>query len=335
MAGSTPKLTIIDLFAGVGGLSLGFAEKGYELLFANDNDHWAMETLKANHKVQGYSEKNIEDISVEELKEKIANKHVNVLVAGIPCQSFSMSGYRIRQKNKDHDDSRTYLFKEFIRIAKGIRPDVVIIENVKGLISMQNGKIKDEIINGLEGLGYALDYRVLNSADYGAPQLRQRVFFIGNKLGVKNIFPEPIKTKANYQTVGEALKNISGPNHEPRPLQGIVLKRVKLIKPGENWRVLPKELQTKSNHSGAYGRLDPQLPARTLTTRFDTPPVGYVTHPKENRTLTVREGARIQGFPDSFKFYGPTMQQYKQVGNAVPVYFSRALAQSVTHMLRS
>ncbi len=109
--------------------------------------------------------------------------------------------------------------------------------------------------------------------------------------------------------------------------------RINLISPGNNWTCLPKHLQTKSNHSGAYGRLDPDKPSRTLTTRFDSPPVGYVTHPTESRTLTVREGARIQCFPDDFVFLGPKVSQFKQVGNAVPVALSRALAKSVKKML--
>ncbi len=335
MAGLRSDFTIIDLFAGVGGLSQGFTEGGYQLLFANDNDHWASQTLKANHKCQYYLEGNIQEISISEIKKGIGGRHVNVLVAGIPCQSFSMAGYRIRKKHQGQDDDRNYLFKEFLRVAAGLKPDVVIIENVKGLVSMNGGRIKDEIIEGLSSLGYKVDWKVLNAADYGAPQTRQRVFFIGNRLGVKNIYPTPTHKVEQYTKVGEVLGDVPLTNHEPRKLEGIVLERVKLIKPGQNWTALPKHLQTKSNHSGAYGRLDPNKPARTLTTRFDSPPVGYVTHPYEHRTLTVREGARIQGFPDTFEFQGPIMQQYKQVGNAVPVYFSRALADSITVMLHA
>lgn len=335
MAGRKHNLTIVDLFAGVGGLSLGFIEQNYELLFANDNNHWALETLSKNHKVGAVSEKDIQYISVDEIRKLAKNEHINVLVAGIPCQSFSMAGYRIRTSQKDSDDDRNYLFKELLRIVKGLKPDIVIIENVKGLISMQGGKIRNDIIDGLESIGYKVDYRILNAADYGAPQLRERVFFIGNRIGVDNIFPKTTTPSEKYTTVGEVLKNVPKNNHAPRQLSGVVLQRVKLVKQGQNWTSLPKELQTKSQHSGAYGRLDPNKPARTLTTRFDSPPVGYVTHPTENRTLTVREGARIQGFPDDFVFMGPVMQQYKQVGNAVPIYFSRAIAESVSKMLSS
>jgi DNA (cytosine-5)-methyltransferase 1 len=334
MAGRKPSFTIADLFAGVGGLSQGFVENGFRLTFANDNDHWASETLQKNHQVDYYIEGDIHEVTANEILKGIQGQHVNVLVGGVPCQSFSMAGYRNRKQHFGQDDDRHYLFKEFLRITELLNPEIVIIENVKGLISMQGGQIKDEIVDGLTKLGYKVDWKILNAADFGAPQTRQRVFFIGNRIGVENVFPKPTHTSAQYMTVGEALENIAVVNHNPRPLSGVVLERVKHIKPGQNWQALPVELQTKSQHSGAYGRLDPNKPARTLMTRFDSPPVGYVTHPYEDRALTVREGARIQGFPDDFVFYGPTMQQYKQVGNAVPIYFSRALAKTITVMLK-
>lgn len=334
MAGLS-RYTVVDLFAGIGGLSQGFVENSdnFELVFANDNDKWAPETFKVNHPFTNYSTKNIQDITATDVYKASCDKKINVLVGGVPCQSFSMAGYRNRKSKYGLSDERHYLFKHFIRLVDELRPEVAIIENVKGLLSMDGGSIRDEIIKDFLQIGYEVNYRVLNAADYGAPQLRQRVFFIANRMGIKNQFPEPTHLPHQYTSVGEVLNNIPDLNHQPRQLNGVVLERVKQIKPGRNWTSLPAHLQTLSKHSGAYGRLDPNLPARTLTTRFDTPSVGYVTHPFEHRTLTVREGARIQGFSDEFKFMGPIMQQYKQVGNAVPVYFSRALAPTVQAML--
>lgn len=332
MVGKDKKYKIVDLFSGVGGLSLGFEENNFDLIFANDNDKLAGETFIHNHPNTKFFCGDIKELSTEKLSNYI-NTEVDVIVGGVPCQSFSMAGYRIRKKVDNSSDPRHYLFKEFIRVVKTLKPKVVIIENVKGILSSHKGKIKEEIITELENLGYNVDFKVLNSADFGVPQLRERVIFMGNRLGKENIFPEPTHSKDNYVSVGEALKDIPNLNHEPRILEGVTLERVKLIKPGQNWQSLPKELQTKSNHSGAYGRLDPKKPSRTLTTRFDSPPVGYVTHPTENRTLTVREGARIQSFPDNFEFKGNRMAQYKQVGNAVPVGLSRALSKAVRKLL--
>lgn len=335
MAGKKNNWTIVDLFSGVGGLSLGFIQQGFELVFANDNDHWAMETFRKNHSNTPFYEGDIRNLDEKQIINIIKTKNIDVLVAGIPCQSFSMAGYRIRRNLNNDNDSRHFLFREFIRLTKILNPKIIVIENVKGILSSHNGKIKEEIVSELKQIGYDTDFKVLNSADYGAAQLRERVIFLGNRLNLKNIFPKKTNSPSDYVPVGQVLNGIKGFNHEVRPLSGIVLKRIKLIKPGQNWTSLPKKLQTKSNHSGAYGRLDPDKPAKTLTTRFDSPPVGYVTHPFENRTLTVREGARIQGFPDNFEFFGPRQSQFKQVGNAVPIKLSENIARAVLNMLKT
>jgi DNA (cytosine-5)-methyltransferase 1 len=325
--------TIVDLFSGIGGLSLGFKEHGFKNIFSSDFDQGVSETFQHNFPDVNFSKEDIKDLTEERLKEIVKNEKINVVMAGIPCQSFSMAGYRIRNDVDASDDPRHFLYKEFMRVVKILNPDVVLIENVKGILSIKKGEIKDLIMKELENLGYNVDCRVLNSADYGVPQTRERVIFIGNKFGLKNIFPKGTHNPQNYVGVGTVLKDIKGSNHEPRFLTGDTLKRVKLIKPGENWTSLPKDLQTKSRHSGAFGRLDPDKPSRTLLTRADTPTVGYVTHPTEHRTLTVRESARIQGFPDDFEFKGSKSSQYKQVGNAVPVGLSRALASEIKSLL--
>ncbi len=324
---------IVDLFSGVGGLSLGFVEKGFDLILANDNDPEIAETFKYNHPKTDFILGDVKDLTEEEIKKHIGNKKVDVLVGGVPCQSFSMVGYRTTGKEKNREDPRNFLFKEFVRIAGILKPKIVIIENVKAILSSHKGEIKREIISDLQKLGYKVDVQILNAADYGVSQLRERAIFLGNNMGEENIFPKKTNNPSNYVPVEDVLKDIPEANHQPRQLHGKVLERVKLIRPGENWRSLPVELQTGSKHSGAYGRLDPALPSRTLTTRFDTPPGGYVTHPYEDRAITVREGARIQSFPDNFVFKGSRGSQYKQVGNAVAVGVSRALAKSVLKML--
>ncbi len=328
------KINMIDLFCGIGGLSLGFLNQGFNLLAGIDNDENLSKTFEANHRSSILIKGDIREITANYLRKIIAGKKISLIVAGIPCQSFSMSGYRIRKKERTKYDYRTYLFIEGIRLIKALRPDVVLFENVKGIASLNNGIIKNQIISDLNKLGYSVNFTILNSYDYGSCQIRERAFFLANRIGKDNIFPEPIKLKDKI-TVWDKIKNIkdSVPNNEKRFLTGKVLERVRLIKPGQNWKALPKKLQTKSIHSGAYGRLDPNSSCPTLTTRFDTPPVGYVTHPYEDRTLTVREGARIQGFPDNFIFYGSKSSQYKQVGNAVPIELSNALAGVIKGMI--
>jgi DNA (cytosine-5)-methyltransferase 1 len=325
------KRTVVDLFAGVGGLSLGFEELGFDLVFANEKDTAAARTLRRNHPGVLVDESSIEDLSPNKLIELgQLPSHVDVLVGGVPCQAFSMAGIRIRTAQKDLLDERIYLFRHFLKFAEALKPKYVIIENVRGITSMLNGQVLEEIFSSLQKLGYQVEWRYLNAADFGAPQLRIRTVIIAALRDLPIVFPAATFDSDNYKTVGEALKDLPLANHQPRPLSGIALERVRLLKQGQNWTNLPVELQTKSIHSGAYGRLSLDKPARTLTTRFDTPSVGYVTHPTENRCLTVREGARIQGFPDDFIFEGTTMQQYRQVGNAVSPFMSRAIAKQIS-----
>jgi DNA (cytosine-5)-methyltransferase 1 len=329
------KYKIIDLFSGVGGLSLGFSNTKFDLVLGADIDTDAGNTFIQNHPKSKFYLGDIKNLNASQIKKLIGNTKIDILVGGVPCQSFSMVGNRTTNKKGNLNDPRHYLFREFIRVAKILKPKIVVIENVKGILSAHKGEIKNEIIIELEKIGFKVDYKLLNSAEYGVAQLRERVVFLGNNLGIKNIFPKKTHSPQNYVCIKEVFKDLPKFNHEPRLLKGKVLERVKLIKPGENWKVLPKELQTGSKHSGAYGRLDPNRPSRTLTTRFDTPPGGYVTHPKENRAITVREGARIQGFPDNFVFTGNRSSQYRQVGNAVPVGLSKALSLGILKMLAS
>lgn len=328
------KRTIIDLFAGVGGLSMGFVERGFEIAFANDFDKSAGDTFRRNHPGTPFHLGAIEDINIENLvSEGVIPRTVDVIVGGVPCQAFSMAGYRIRNNRRDELDQRVYLFRYFLNFVKQLKPKFVVIENVKGLTSMLNGEVIAEILRELRDLGYEADWKYLNAADFGAPQLRERTVIIANNLALHPEFPSPTVLPANYKPVAEVFANVPSLNHEPRKLSGDALKRVQLLRPGQNWKDLPPALQTKSVHSGAYGRIDPSKPSRTLTTRFDTPSVGYVTHPYEDRCLTVREGARIQGFPDNFEFLGTRMQQYRQVGNAVSPYMSHAIAELISKVL--
>ena len=259
---------------------------------------------------------------------------MDVLMGGIPCQSFSMSGRRIR-KGIDHStDPRHFLYKEYFRVLDVAKPKIAIIENVKGILSSHDGEILKDILYSFEERGYDASYKLLDASDHGVPQARQRVFIIANRIDEENIFPDKQADKVPVSNAIEGIKD-DLPNHEKRYLTGETLKKVRLIKPGQNWKSLPVELQTKSIHSGAYGRIDPTKPSKTLTTRFDTPSVGYVTHPYEDRTLTVREGARIQTFPDNFIFTGKKLQQYKQVGNAVPVKLANEVSKGIKTMLNN
>lgn len=326
------RYKIVDLFAGVGGLSMGFDDNGFSTVMANDFDKDAANTFKLNHPKVKFIDGDIAKIDKKLIRDTLGDTSVDVLMGGIPCQSFSMAGRRIRRGIDNSEDPRHFLYKEYFRVLDILKPKIAVIENVKGILSSHNGEIIKEILFSFEDRGYQANYKLLDASDYGVPQARQRVVIIANRINEENVFPAKHKEK---MPVGDALKDIPDTlaNHEKRYLTGKTLDRVKLIQPGQNWTNLPLDMQTKSIHSGAYGRIDPKKPSKTLTTRFDTPSVGYVTHPVENRTLTVREGARIQTFPDTFVFTGPRMQQYKQVGNAVPVKLGYEISKGIKKML--
>jgi len=324
----------VDLFAGVGGLSLGFKKSGFKTIFANDIDKYAGETFMKNQKKVPFYLGDIAELRESDIKKYINKNTVHVLMGGIPCQSFSMAGYRIRKGIDNSEDPRHFLYKEFFRVLDKTQPAIAIIENVKGIVSSNGGLILNEIMNSFTTRGYKVDYKLLDASKYGVPQIRQRVFIVATNLNTNIIFPKEVE---NTIPVGDILKDIpeTVKNHEKRFLTGKSLERALHLLPGQNWKYLPEHLQTKSIHSGAYGRIDPTIPARTITTRFDTPSVGFVTHPVENRTLTVREGARIQTFPDDFIFYGPKMSQFKQVGNAVPVKLAYEVSKGIKKMLNT
>jgi DNA (cytosine-5)-methyltransferase 1 len=341
------KPTVADLFCGMGGFSKGFEMAGFKVLFGIDNWPAALETFQKNLKdTRGILADltRLDDKVFEEYRNK-----VDVLLAGPPCQGFTIIGKR------DINDPRNSLFEEVVRATKIIKPKVVVIENVVGLLSMKNPNgrmVRDLIIERLEGEGYFTECRILNAADYGVPQNRKRVIFIGSKIG-KVGFPEPSK---KFVTVGEALGNIPDagsntylppmneyqklmcngatviynhemPNHNPE-----IIKRMSFVPPGGNWRDIPKEYyNVGGKHSNNYRRLDPKAPSITIKHATKS----MIIHPWYNRCLTVREAARLQSFPDNFIIYGTKFEQHQQLANAVPPLLARAIAEHILSKLNS
>ena len=288
----------------------------------------------------------------------------DIIIGGPPCQGFSMAGARIR--GGFIDDPRNYLFKHYFNIVKVVKPKVFIMENVKGIKTMQNGQIFNEILRLfsdselLDGEPYKVYYRVIKATDFGVPQKRERMIIIGTTL--KNVDIDKVWKKTQQQilnedptffnqvSVGDAISDLPSVteegfvklngsksdyqkflsakdevyNHSKTRHSKLAVERMKQIGNGENFTSLKESI--KSVHSGAYGRLSWDEPAPTITTRFDTPSGGRFIHPEENRTLSPREAARIQSFPDDFVFYGKKTSIIKQIGNAVPPKVSYFLA---------
>jgi len=316
--------TVVSLFSGCGGLDLGFINAGYKILWANDNDINSCLTYEKNigHKPLC---KNIEDVNIRDIPK------ADIVIGGVPCQGFSMAG---RLGRKFVDDPRNHLFKEFVKIVEFIQPKYFVMENVARLFNHNYGSTRIEILNSFEKIGYKVDCKVLNSADYGVPQKRKRIIFIGNNKNKVNIFPEPIVK--NYKTVKQAIGNLppldsgqvsSIKNHEAMNHTQAMLQKMKHIRDGGNRYQIPIKLRPTSGDPRKYIRYDSKLPSFCITGDMRK-----IFHYSQNRALTVRELARLQSFPDDFVFYGTKLSQQQQVGNAVPPLMAEVIAKNVLVM---
>ena len=364
--GTVPALKVIDLFCGAGGLSEGFRQAGYNVLAGNDADRAAGETFKLTHPkatflpgpIQNHTTKSI--LSTTGLKKG----ELDVLVGGPPCQGFSVYNHQ-----RGLHDKRSSLYLEYLRIVSGLDPKWIVLENVTGMTSAGGGEAVAAITKGLLRLGYAVDCQILKAEQYGVPQERRRLLFIGNRVGAPIIWPEPTHGPdlIPYTTVRDALSDLpilgngeaqsslyyrhapSGfyqtemrrraptelQNHSAARLAPINLKRMEHIPPGGSWRDIPFELlpagmkkAKRSDHTKRYGRLKWNGLSSTILTKCD-PHWGAYFHPQQNRTITVREAARLQSFPDWFVFQGSRTEQYIQVGNAVPPLLGRRIAEVI------
>lgn len=338
---SDKKYKVLDMFCGAGGLSKGFIDAGYEVVLGVDFDEAALETFKANHGDAKALKLNLFNDSEMELliKEAKQNK-VDILVGGPPCQGFSLAG------NRNEKDDRNKLYERMVELAKEIKPNVVVLENVPGMITLYGGKAKERILDDFKKLGYKMTYKILYAPEYGIPQIRKRVFFVG-LLNSDSIFeyPEPvcncenefigceeaigdlptlenlcmksikeyeIESFTDYQRKMREKSNVIY-NHIPTKHTEKVINLISLVPEGENYKSLPKELVGDNTFSEYLTRYHSKKPSKTIDT-------GHRVHfhYKWNRIPTVRENARLQSFPDDFIFYGNKTQQYRQVGNAVP-----------------
>jgi DNA (cytosine-5)-methyltransferase 1 len=355
----------IDLFCGAGGLSEGFRQNGFDILLANDFDTWCEATYKLNHPETKFISGPVQDISAEKILSELNIKpgELDCIIGGPPCQAFSVYNHQ-----RGMHDERSGLFREYLRIVAGLLPKYVVIENVPGMNSVEDGIAVTEIKQGLKKIGYNVEIALLKAENYGVAQERRRLFFIGNRINADIVFPTP--THGNgllpFVTVWDAISdlpplengggdevvNYTSPpqseyqiairngaqmvfNHIAPSLGAINLERLKHIPEGGSWRDIPQELlpagmkrARRSDHTKRYGRLRKDGFASTILTKCD-PHWGAFFHPEQDRVISVREAARLQCFPDKIRFEGSRVEQYKQVGNAVPVLLSVAVAKVV------
>jgi DNA (cytosine-5)-methyltransferase 1 len=356
------KLICVDLFCGAGGITTGFKNAGIEILVSADFNESAAKSHNYNFPdipfVKG-------DISVEKnkkeilsiVKKSICNKNIDILVGGPPCQGFSMFGKR-RFKNTDkeydpHIDPRNSLVYTYIDYIKSLNPKWIVMENVAGFTSLDNGYFLNHLIKEIEELGYKdHDYKIINTADYGVPQTRKRFILIANRTG--NIIPwakpkyfkEPKDWQNSYRSINEVINDLSCEtthseenSHEPMNHSDTVKERFSYINEGRKIDVndLPDHLKYSrtgkliKSFSKVFYRLDRGLPSPTIVPGHSAFPI----HPWLDRQLTTREAARIQTFPDYIKFFGSKGDQCTQVGNAFPPMAAESIANAISKTIQN
>lgn len=346
--------TVLDLFCGAGGFTCGLEKVGFKVLAGIDNDEAALKTFEANH---DKSKAILHDLSETDYKlfdkidSVINNKKVDILVGGPPCQGFSVAGKRLE------DDPRNTLWNAYVDIVKHYSPKILVLENVPAIKSLYKGEVAKKIIESFNGLGYFTDFKILLASDYGVPQNRKRAFFVAIKDGLPPFsYPEPFpgkiscfeaisdlpllndslgeeeveyssKAKSDYQKMirsgAKKLTNHTAVNHTEK-----TKAIIDLVPDGGNYKDLPSELKQTRKVNIAWTRMNSQKPCFTIDAGHN-----HHFHYKENRVPTVRECARIQSFPDRFKFLGTRTSQYRQVGNAVPPLLGYELGKQLKKVL--
>lgn len=360
--------TVLDLFCGCGGMSLGLHKAGFRLLAGIDSWGQALRTFELNHPAAVTIEADVTELDPAHVMDRLALSQgaVDCIVGGPPCQGFSKNvpaAYRFLE------DPRNQLFRDFLRFVEALTPQVVVMENVPTIYNAYSGSVRREIVDTLHTYGYETKVAVLYAPDYGVPQSRRRCFFLASTTGAPQ-FPRARFAQKETNTLFGALKNYrsawsaisdlpilhNGEGYEPMPydkdpqneyqrkmrdgsrmlydhiakeLTNRQMARVTALAPGEDIRHLPDDIRPKSGYSGAYGRLDFEMLAPTITRWVFHTGSGRFTHPREDRLITIREAARLQSFYDDFRFTGSYNEKAHQVGNAVPPLLMEALAEEI------
>ena len=339
---------LLDLFCGAGGLSVGFESEGFHVVKAIDNNKHAINTYNNNRKLKVAEVMDISEIDASFL-EKI--DRIDGIIGGPPCQGFSTAGQRII------DDERNKLYREYFRILELIHPKFFVIENVTGILNFSKGLVRDDIIRRSNELGYEIFYKILDASDYGIPQIRKRVIFIGfdrRQINKDYVFPLGNNDKV---TIEDALSDLPSldkledntkyacspkteyqnyirngmnklHNHEQSNHTEETKRAISLVPEGGSIKDIPEELRGGRKYKALLRKMDRKKPSLCIDTGHRT-----YFHYEEKRVPSVRENARLQSFRDDYVFFGPKQEQYKQVGNAVPPILAAIIAKSIKQYL--
>ncbi len=321
LIGAEVKPRLLSLFSGCGGMDLGFVQAGYNVVWANDFNEWAGATYLRNfgpHMHIG----SITDVNFDDLPE------ADIITGGFPCQDFSMIS-----KRGGITTERGNLYTYFVAAVQSVRPKIFVAENVKGLLTANGGEAIRRIQADFESLGYRLHTKLYNFAEFGVPQLRERVLLIGVREDVKFNFvpPAPTHGPSTYVTAGDALRGVEKVpfNNEHQNIKDKTKQILALIPEGANFTSIDKEhpLYVKGMISHVYRRLDRNKPSTTIIAGGGGGTWGY--HFSENRPLTNRERARLFGYPDDFIFEGSITEVRRQIGNSVPPIAANVVARQL------
>lgn len=331
------KYKVIELFAGGGGLALGIEKAGFKTIGLVEFDKSASETLKLNRPTWNVIHDDIANISPLDLESYfgIAKGELDLLSGGAPCQAFSYAGKRLGL-----EDTRGTLFYHYAVFLKKLQPKMFLFENVRGLLTHDKGRTHDTILNVFENEGYVIKEKILNAWDYGVPQKRERLIMVGIRKDLANYVEFEFPEKHKYKPV---LKDILLDCPPSPGAQYSDYKRgiFELVPPGGYWRDIPEHIAKEymkstwnmgGGRTGILRRMSLDEPSLTVLTSPSQKQTERC-HPLEARPFNIRESARCQSFPDEWEFAGAMGQQYKQIGNAVPVNLAFEVARSIKHTL--
>ena len=310
-----PSKTInaVDLFSGAGGLALGLQNAGFKIKGSVEIDVDASATINRNFKNTKHINNPIEEIHKAEIQEF---KNIQLVAGGPPCVGFSVAGYR------NPKDVRNLYYREFLRFIEVLKPKYFLMENVPGILTIDEGKVKELMLNEFKKLGYETSIRILEAAEFTVPQFRTRAIFIGNRVGLSNPYPKKILNKEEYIPIEDAINDLvdhprdPSINHEWTNHSKKFEQRISRVKPGDSLYATFKD---------AYKRQYLGVPSMTIKENHG----GTHIHPTLNRVISVREMARLQTFPDNFFFEGTMKRGMWQVGNAVPVKLAEHIGKAI------
>lgn len=346
------ELSYVDLFAGGGGLSIGLERAGFDLVHAVEVDEDARATFANNREGLDESEitGDIREVDDTEIRELVGRDSVDLVAGGPPCQGFS------EVISPDGSDERNHLFTYFIEWVDELDPEAALFENVRGMQKTSGGKFLDAVKESFDNVGYDVTHRVVTSSDFGVPQHRRRLVVLATKKDTRLKFPldgfelDPIETPGVMDGIGD-LPEV-GPSEEATEYDGVpqtqlqkdlrgasqelsshraaahseeMVEMISHIPDGGDRTAIPDELQPETGYHNSYSRLKSDEPAVAITSNMSKPSSARCIHPFQDRGLTPREGARLQTFPDTYRFEGGLVSRRRQIGNAVPPYLAEAL----------